>query len=165
MTSFSGEIRINAPKEKVWEVIADLGGIQAYHPGVRKSYYTSEQREGVGASRHCDLKPFGSLDERIVSWQDGDSYVIDIYNGEKVPPFKTATGYVSVEQDGTQTIARFAFQYELKLGPLGWLMDRIMVRSRLKSVVPAALRGLKRYVENGESEARRREPQEQAQMV
>ncbi len=59
MTRISREIRIHAPKEKVWAAIADLGAIQDFHPGVKKSYYTSEQREGVGASRHCDLKPFG----------------------------------------------------------------------------------------------------------
>jgi carbon monoxide dehydrogenase subunit G len=162
MTYFSGEIRIKAPKEKVWEVVADLGGIQAYHAGVTKSYYTSEQREGVGASRHCDLKPFGSVEERIVEWQDGESYTIDIYDGAKVPPFKEAKGYMSVAEDGAETIVRFSLEYELKLGPLGRLLDRIMVRGRFATVVPTVLGGLKRYLENGESTADERFRKEQA---
>ena len=51
MTKVSGHIVINAPKEKVWEVISDLGAISVWHPGVANSYYTSKQREGVGAAR------------------------------------------------------------------------------------------------------------------
>lgn len=69
MTRFSDEIRIDAPMETVWAKIADLGAIKDYHPGVSKSYYTSERREGVGASRHCDLLPFGEVEERVIEWR------------------------------------------------------------------------------------------------
>lgn len=150
MTRFTDEIKINVLKEKVWAKIADIGAIQDYHPGVTKSYYTSEQREGVGSSRHCDLVPFGSLEEKIVGWTDGESYIIDIHDGQKVPPFKTARAYMSVEQAGDAAIAHLTFEYELKFGPLGWLMDRIMVRRQFKKIVPAMLGGLKRYLENGD---------------
>ncbi len=37
MTKISSEIRIDAAKEKVWDIIADLGGVQNFHPGVKKS--------------------------------------------------------------------------------------------------------------------------------
>lgn len=47
MTHVSSEIRINAPKEKVWPIIADLGAIQNFNPAVNKSYYTSEVKEGL----------------------------------------------------------------------------------------------------------------------
>jgi carbon monoxide dehydrogenase subunit G len=149
MTRFSNEIRIDAPKETVWAKIADLGAIQEYHPGVSSSHYTSEEREGVGASRHCDLLPFGEVEERIVDWRDRDSYAIEIYDGKKVPPLKNAVGRLSVMQDGDGTTVRFEIEYDLKFGLVGYLLDRLMVRPQFRKVGPAMLRGLKRHLENG----------------
>ena len=66
MPEFSSTIHIDAPRSHVWETIADLGGIQTFHPGVTRSYYTSEQTEGVGAS----LGPVGVwLDKLVVRRQ------------------------------------------------------------------------------------------------
>ena len=154
MTRVSHSIRIEAPTEDVWATLADLGAIQDYNPGVSRSYYTSEQREGVGASRHCDLIPFGEVEERIVEWRDGEAYTLEIYDGRKVPPFKKALGFISVEEDGSGSIARFALEYELKYGLLGRLLDLVMVRRQFSKVPKAVLRGLKRHVEGDERSSR-----------
>jgi hypothetical protein len=151
MNRFSEMIRIDAPKEKVWAKIADLGAIQDYSPSVSKSYYTSESKEGVGSSRHCSLLPFGEVEERILDWKDGEEYTIEIYEGEKVPPFKTAIGRMSVEADGGSSMARFTLEYDMKYGLFGWLLDRLMVRRKFSKVPSAVLKGLKRYMENGEN--------------
>jgi hypothetical protein len=150
MTRFSDEIWIDAPRETVWAKIADLGAIQDYHPGVSRSYYTSEEREGVGASRHCDLLPFGEVEERIVEWRAGDSYAIEIYERKKVPPLKNAVGRLAVTQDGAGTTVQFEIEYDLKFGLLGKLLDRLIVRPRFSKVGPAMLRGLKRHLDNGD---------------
>ncbi len=147
MTRISDSVKIDAPKEDVWAAIADLGDIQQFHPGVKKSYYTTEQREGVGASRRCELKPFGAVDERAIEWKDGESITLEIYDGEKTPPFKTAIAVMSVEGNGDGSVARLVIEYELKYGPLGALMDRVMVRRQFSKIVPAVLRGLKRHME------------------
>ena len=52
MPRFSTQIRIDAPKEKVWEVLADLGGIYKWNPGVVHSHSTSDSTGGEGAMRH-----------------------------------------------------------------------------------------------------------------
>ncbi len=149
MTRISHEIQIDAAKDDVWAAIADLGAIQDFHPGVKKSYYTTEQESGVGASRHCDLKPFGSVEERATEWKEGESLALEIYDGEKTPPFKSAIAHISVEENADGTIARFALEYELKFGLLGRLMDRFMVKRQFDKVVPAILSGLKRHMERG----------------
>lgn len=150
MTRFSAEIWIDAPQESVWTKIADLGAVQDYNPSVSKSYYTSEKREGLGASRHCDLLPFGEVEERIVDWREGDSYAIEIYDGKKLPPLKSAVGRLTAKPNGDGATVRFDIEYELKFGLLGELLDRLMVRPRFKKVGPALLGGLKRYLEAGE---------------
>jgi len=77
MAHFSTQIRINATKEKVWEVLADFGGIYRWNPGVRHSYSTSESSHGLLATRHCDLLEGDDyLDEQILEWREGELKVL-----------------------------------------------------------------------------------------
>lgn len=148
MTSISEEVWIDAPKERVWETIANLGAIQDFHPGVTKSYYNTGPREGLGASRHCDLRPFGSVDETAVEWRDGEGFTLELHDGRKTPPFKKGLGRMAVRTAREGTIASLSIEYTLRFGPVGALMDRFMVRQQFQRVVPAVLAGLKRHIEN-----------------
>ena len=150
MTSITQEIRINAPKEQVWAILADLGGVQRFHPAVRKSYYTTEKKEGVGASRVCELLPTGEVVETVSAWQEGEYMKIDIVEGKKTPPFKQAYGTFRLREENGQTVVKVALNYGLKYGPIGRLMDVMIVRSQFTKVVPNMLAGLKHYAETGE---------------
>jgi len=150
MPEFSSTIHIDAPRSQVWDAIADLGGVQTFHPGVTKSYYTSEQTEGVGASRRCELKPVGSVDEHAIDWRPGKSVTLDVRPGPKGPPFKRAQGRMWVDEDSDGTRAGLEFEYQLKFGPIGLLLDRLIIRRQFEKMLPAVLRGLKNHVEGGE---------------
>lgn len=149
-TSVKSEIKIDAPKEKVWSIISDLGGVQNFHPGVKKSYYTSEHKEGLNASRVCELIPMGRVEESATEWQDGESFVLKVIPLEKAPPFAEAFGRMSVRHNGTGTIASLEVEYSLKYGLIGRLMDSLMIKKQFNKVVPAVLDGLKHYTETGE---------------
>lgn len=152
MTQVIREIQINAPKEKVWQVLADFGGVQNYNPNVKKSYSTSKANGGVGATRHCDLTLFGaSVEEAITDWQEGREYSIAILGGKKSPPFKTAVATLAVRDDGKGgSIVTGKFDYRLKFGPVGYLMDQMMVKPAFTKAFPKLLAGLKHYAETGE---------------
>ena len=147
MTRISGEIHIDAPKDRVWEILADLGGIKSYHPGLTDSYYHPGATKGVGASRHCDLKPFGSIEETAIEWNEGESYTLEIHDGKNVPPFEKTTATLAVRESGAGARATMTLEYSLRFGPVGKVMDRMMVRSQFEKVVPAVLGGLKKYAE------------------
>ncbi len=54
--------------------------------------------------RHCDLAMAGaSIEERVVEWVDGERMKVEIYEGKKAPPFKTAFATISVRSTGTNT--------------------------------------------------------------
>ena len=152
MATLIREIRINAPKEQVWDVLADFGGIQAFNPSVPNSFTTTGQNSGVGAERHCDLALAGaSLEERITEWVDGEKMVIEIYEGKKTPPFKKAFATISVRESGPNaTIVRGTLDYTLKFGPIGSLMDTFMVKPQFSNAWAGLFAGLKHYVETGE---------------
>lgn len=151
MTRVTREIRIDAPAGRVWEVLADFGGVYRYNPNVASSHATSETRQGVGASRHCDLTTSGvTLEERIVEWTEGESYLVDIYGGSKVPPFKQARARLAVRPDGEGAIVTGTLEYSLKFGPVGALMDRLLVAPRFSKAWTRMLAGLKHYTETGQ---------------
>ena len=155
MPTIESSIRINAPKDKVWAALADFGNIQNFHPGLKSSHSTSKANEGVGATRQCDLKPMGIIQERVVEWNDGESMLVHIYEGQNMPPidFNTTKARLSVRTEGNKTVASMKMDYELK--GLGGAVMGPMLKSQYKKVIPQILQGLKFYVEKGKTPSTR----------
>ena len=151
MSTFSTRIRINARKEKVWEVLADLSAIYKWNPGVSHSHSTSEFSQGEGVTRHCDLQGFGRnigyLEERAIDWREGEGFKIDIYDSNM--PIKRNLVAFSIEADGDISVVTVAPDYEIKYGPIGGLIDLLVARRQLKKGMSELLAGLKYYVETG----------------
>ena len=106
MTRVTIDLRIDASKEKVWEVVADLGSVSVWNPALAGSHYTSEAKEGLEAARHCDFPDGGYVKERTLEWNPGESIKSEIYEGTIL--FDHATGSISVADDGDGTIATLA---------------------------------------------------------
>ena len=148
MTQVAAEVRIDAPKEKVWEVLANLGGIDKWNPGVAHSHWTSEQKQGVGASRHCDLQnPSGHLEERAIEWREGEGYTIDVY--ESSFPMKNTVEF-AIKPEGGGTRVYVTVDYRLKYGPVGALLDVLFVRRQIQKGFDRLVAGLKYHVETGD---------------
>ena len=146
MTKVTSEIRIDAPREKVWDVIADLGSVSVWNPVLSNSYYTSEAKEGLEAARHCDFPDGGYVKERTLEWKPGEAFTLDIYEG--TVPFASATGGYSLVDDGDGTIVTVAIEYELK--PDVPVDPQEVERQNREELFPLVLAGLKHYVETGE---------------
>ncbi len=154
MTRINTQIRINASKEQVWNAIADFGGVVNYNPNISNSYSTSKENGGDGATRHCDVLPMGTVEERIFDWKEGDGYSIEIFDGKRIAPFKFAKAQISLKRDGDQTVATVNFDYQLKYGVVGALMNALIIKSQFNKALPSLLDGLKYYVETGQKATR-----------
>jgi ligand-binding SRPBCC domain-containing protein len=69
MTTVSATIHIDAPTERVWEIVADLGAVATFHPYVTHSYYSSQSKAGPGARRVCELGSKMAVEETAVDWR------------------------------------------------------------------------------------------------
>lgn len=146
MTRLSSEIRIDAPKEKVWAVLADLGAVSAWNPTITNSYYISESKDGVGASRHCDLPDGGFVKERATAWTPGEAFTLNIYEG--TTPFENGYGSFEVKDDGQGAVVNFTLEFDPK--PDAPVPPEQVERLFKEQVIPAVIAGLKRYVETGQ---------------
>ena len=133
----------------MWEVLADFVGIYRWNPGVRHSYSTSERDHGLLATRRCELlKGDDYLDERILEWNEGESFKVEIYE-TNLPLHRNVVKF-SLETDGRGTIVTVAPDYVLKYGPVGWLMNQAVVRRKFKKGMEDLLSGLKHHIETGD---------------
>lgn len=150
MTTISKEIEINASKENVWKAIAKFGDICHASPGVLKSHVTSEQQEGVGATRHCDFAMNGATaEERVIQWEEGESLTIEVYDLKKMPGIDKMEAKFSVRTENNKTILRADLIYSMK-NVLFDAMNSMMVKKMNTKLWNSVLAGHKRYIETGE---------------
>lgn len=147
MTVLENSSRINAPLEKVWSVLASLDAQDQYDPGTKKSEVVSSSKEGSGSVRKCDLTPGGWLKEKVVEWRPNESLSFELT--ECTLPVRSLKYRYTLTPQGSGTLIRQRMEYVLKFGPIGKLMDAVMVRKKWDAGIKGFFDGLKVYVETG----------------
>jgi len=115
----------SASPEAVWDLLADFPNISRWNSGVKHSESTTSAASGVGAQRHCDLAPFGALEETIREWDEGKMLAISI-DKAKLLPIKQGLVKFAISPDGEGSKLDFDYEYDLKFGPLGKLMQPLL---------------------------------------
>ena len=147
MGSFATSVRIDAPKDRVWEVLSDLGSIYKWNPGIAHSFTTSDEATGDNAMRQCDLPDGGFLRERAFNWSDGEGFTIEVY--ETSLPLKESFVDFRATPEGEGTVVKLKMDYKLKFGPVGALLDAVFAGRQARNGMEELLSGLKDYVETG----------------
>ena len=69
MAAFTEKIIIDAPIEKVWSALADIGTISTWNPGVKESHQTTNGDVAIGSCRRCELGGKNYLDEEVILFE------------------------------------------------------------------------------------------------
>jgi ligand-binding SRPBCC domain-containing protein len=149
MTTIQHEIQATCPPERVWALLADLEAVERYNPGVRRAAIEGPQRTGVGARRACDLLPKGRVVERVTHWEDGCALGLEVVESDW--PIHFMRWVTRVEPQGTGARITQSLQYQVKFGPLGWLVDRMVMKRKLTATLNAVFASLVRHAEGAAS--------------
>lgn len=149
MTTISRRVTIDATPEQVWPALADFGGIATWNPNVKASRLTSTQGEGTGTSRECQLTPMGTVQERIIDWNEGEMMSVEIYEFKNVPAMRSAIATFHLVPNGQGTDVSMDMDYQVGLGALGAGMNSVMMKRQFSRAVTGLLAGLKYHVETG----------------
>jgi len=148
-TIINREIEINQTKDKVWKALADFGNICHGHPAVSKSFVTSTQKEGVGATRHCDFTMMGaSAEEKVTEWNEGKNIKIEVLELKKMPGIKTMILDLAIRNQGEKTILTSTMSYSMKNG-LFDIMNSLMMKKMNAKLMDGIMAGHKLYIETG----------------
>lgn len=147
MTTLHHKIIINTPVEKVWKVLADLEAVHFYNPTVKNARYTSSNKEGKGASRHCEVLPKGYVKEQVIEWEE--NHVIGIELVEHQWPVAFMRWRTELQPKGDATLVTQDLEYENKFGIFGKILNALVMRKKLDQTLTQVFQGLKEYVETG----------------
>ena len=155
MTTIHHQIEAACPPERVWAVLADLEAVQHYNPTVRTAVVRGASRSGVGAERVCDLLPKGRVVERVTRWEDGREVGLEV--AESDWPIRFMHWVTRIEPKGTGSRISQDLEYELKFGPLGWLLDKLVMKRKLTNTLDDVFARLAKRAEAASASARGRE--------
>lgn len=147
-SSVSARAAIPLPIEVCWEKLRDLSRAASYVPGLVGCVVTTEQREGVGASRRVTSRQFGDMDETVIAWDEGRGFSLRLHKGDAPAlPFKEASFRYALEPSGPGCEIVTTLRYTLAFGPLGRLLDALVFRRvSQKNVRDVALALAEHYV-------------------
>ncbi len=131
-----------ASPEACWALMADFGNIDFFNPHLSESRLIGgSQQHGVGTERQCDLKGGrGYIRERIIDWQEGRSYTVDIYDGSMpVDDMHTTLGLEPRPGGGTELFMETT--YRPRYGVLGTIADVLMIRRMLRGMLLTVIAG------------------------
>jgi hypothetical protein len=149
MTTIQHEIHAACPPERVWAALADLEAVQHYNPGVRSAAVEGEPRTGVGATRSCELLPKGRVVERVTHWEEQSAIGLEVAQSDWPIHFMRWVTRIEPSQGGTRISQ--SLEYQVKFGPLGWLLDRLVMKRKLTVTLDEVFASLARYAERGRS--------------
>ena len=147
MTILRHEARASCSPERVWSLLADLESVQRYNQTVRAASIHGEQRTGVGAQRLCQLVPSGRVVERVTHWEEGHALGLEI--AESDWPIHFMKWVTRIEAQGGGTRITQDLEYKVKFGPLGWLLDNLVMKKKLTSTLDSVFAELVRLAERG----------------
>ena len=137
-----------APPERLWHCLSDLTLVQTYNPTISKAELPGERRTGVGTLRACQLKPKGKIMERVTVWEEGKAIGLEIVESDW--PITSMSWVTRIEPEEGGSVLSQRLEYAMKFGPLGWLLNVLIMKRNVTKNVGTALAGLIRIAEQGE---------------
>jgi hypothetical protein len=126
-------------------VLADLEAVQHYNPTVRTAAVRGTHRTGVGAERVCELLPKGRVVERVTHWEDGRALGLEV--AESDWPIRFMRWVTRIEPRAGGSRITQALEYAVKFGPLGWLLDLLIMKRKLTSTLDDVFVRLAKHAE------------------
>jgi hypothetical protein len=145
MTKIHHEIEAACPPESVWAVLADLEAVRHYNPAVRTVAVRGTRRTGVGAERVCELLPKGRVVERVTHWEDGRAVGLEV--AESDWPIRFMRWVTRIEAKGRGSRISQTMEYAVKFGPLGLLLDTLVMKRKLTATLDDVFARLARRAE------------------
>jgi hypothetical protein len=145
MTTITHDLPASCPPGRLWDLLSDIQAVATYNPGITAARLRSARAGGVGAERECDLVPKGKVVERVIHWEDGRAVGLEIVESDWPITFMRWVTRIDPAGNGARVTQKL--EYKVKFGPLGMLLDAVVMRRNIERAVGAALEGMIRRAE------------------
>ena len=111
MSTFTVSATIQVPRTQVWSILADIGAIAEWNPGVVESHLSSDAAYGIGASRYAAMGGKYYVDEQVVEWDEEARLAVRITDTNL--PFKGAVILFALQGDDNATSVSVTPEYKI----------------------------------------------------
>ncbi|MFT7625751.1 MAG: hypothetical protein ACI9WU_004942 [Myxococcota bacterium] len=134
---------------QVWAVLADFGGVHRFSAGVERSPINAGKPDtGVGAERNCQLYDGNHIQERITEFLPEQRLALEVFDTSM--PIKTAGAAFDLASSASGgTAVTMTMDYVVKFGPLGVVMDALMMKRAMTTSLDRLLAGLDYHLTSG----------------
>ena len=135
-----------------WRRMRDLSMAHMYVPGLAPVTFVGPQREGVGTHRRVRMRGVLAMDETVTAWREGEGFTLRLHRGAggPLPPLREHYFDYGLDvRDGRVWLVN-RMRYEVGLGPLGALLERLLLRRIFRRQLHDITLAQKLYYETGE---------------
>lgn len=141
---------ISFPVSAVWASLADFGSIHRYSAGVASSPINAGMpRTGIGAERNCLLYDGNNIQERITQFDANERLALEVFQ-TSMPLKRADARFDLVATTADQCQLTMTMNYTVKFGPLGRLMDSMMLNKAMTRSLNGLLAALEEHLRTGE---------------
>lgn len=151
-TEVSYPVTLDMPRDKAWQIMQDITVPHKYVPGLIRTEFHTEQKQGVGTSRRV-YKKMMAMDETVTEWNEGYGFRLRLHDGPKDKPFPGAYFIYKLEdaQDSNKSLFTAIMGYNFPLGALGQLLDKFLIAPIVRGQIRDVALAVKHYYETGSS--------------
>jgi len=142
--------KIKKPVNEVWKKLDSFGKVSNYHPHVKHSETINEIATGSGAERTCHFEDGNRIKERIISYEAGSNYEVDIFDPGSFPLSKAVARLEVMPVNDESSEVVFSMSFEPKFGALGWVMAQLMMKKQFEKTLASVLEGLDTHLQTGQ---------------
>ena len=151
MLTIDSTIEIDAPVHHVWKKLAKLDDVQYWAASVESARYATDQTEGVGAQRVCQVKGLGTLEETITDWADGQTLTYAVKGMPRIVKHVQNTWRLEeITPERTRVFSQIPLQ--TRYGAAGALFARVMMKPQLSGFMETALEDFRSFVEGSQTQ-------------
>ena len=143
-TTLANHIDVEATPQEAWAVLADLDRLAEYDPVVVRCAVVGDRHEGIGARRRCDARQGRYFIEDVTAWQPGVELQFTIVECN-LPTRNLSHTYTIEPIEGGCRVSH-VMRYEMRFGPVGRVLDRVMLRRKTDQGIKRFLAGLQATV-------------------
>ena len=145
MRELREQIAIATPRQTVWELLADFGGVSKWAPYMKTSHLIGDIQSGIGMRRGMRHAWGFRFEEAVTQWKDGQGFSFDVFRAP-FPMKNVKESWIIDHSNGHSTVST-QVTYGMHLGPIGKALDWMLVRFIVTREMRAGLRGLKQHSE------------------
>lgn len=119
--------------------------IDAFAPEITSVDVFTEGEAGLGSKRRNHFANGTSLVEEVTAWSPGEGYSVELSDMAAMPLQAARSDIRIVPENGNSKVT-WTFDYQVKYGPIGWLLGQTLMKMMMGKVIDANLQGLSKKV-------------------